>query len=205
VFLGLVIRVVRERQGGVFMPRSRSSDERPASADLALAAWKRGQRPGSADLESSRDLVVWGLKHLRTQQPRSDYERRAVRLLERGGRLSRPEAAVIAGLYLSEERWRSRAFLGPVGARVEAKVEVHAVRIVGRNRFSEVVWHGMHDERARLVSWFATGGRRLQQGGHYRLRGRVRRHGEWRGRPVTVLSRCTAEPVQPERSKRSCS
>jgi hypothetical protein len=165
-FLALVIRVVRDRQGGIFVPRSRCSKERPASAALALAAWKAGQRPGTADRESSRDLVAWGLKHLRARRRRSDYERRVARLLERGGRLSRPEAAVVAGLYLAEERWRSRAFLGSVGARAEAKVEVHAVRGVGRNRFGEVVWHGMSDERDRLVSWFASGGRRLRRGGH---------------------------------------
>jgi hypothetical protein len=93
------------------------------------------------------------------------------------------------------ERWREEAYLGPVGARVKVQVEVQAVRAVGVNRFGQVIWHGMSDQRGRWISWFASGGRRLDMGRRYELRGRVRRHGEWRGRPVTVLSRCTALPI----------
>jgi hypothetical protein len=93
------------------------------------------------------------------------------------------------------ERWREEAYLGPVGARVKVQVEAQAVRAVGANRFGQVIWHGMSDQRGRWISWFASGGRRLDMGRRYELRGRVRRHGEWRGRPVTVLSRCTAEPI----------
>jgi hypothetical protein len=113
-------------------------------------------------------------------------------------RRSARNSAPSAGLDLIDEGWREAVFLGPVGAWVEAQVEVQAVRAVGRNRFGDVVWHGMRDERDRWVSWFASGGRRLRRGGRYRLRGRVRRHSEWRGRPVTVLARCTAEPIQPK-------
>jgi hypothetical protein len=69
------------------------------------------------------------------------------------------------------------------------------MRAVGRNRFGDVVWHGMRDEQDRWVSWFASGGRRLRLGTRYRLRGTVRRYGEWRGRPVTVLTRCRVESI----------
>jgi hypothetical protein len=193
-FLALLIAVVRDNQAGTFVPRSRSSKQRPASADLALKAWSAGRGFGTPDRDAARDLISWGLAHLRSRR-RNDYEERVVRLLERGGRLTHTEAAVIAGLYVLEERWRERGFLGPVGARVEVEVEVQRVRAAGCNRFGEVVWHVMRDGRGRLASWFASGGRRLKRGGRYRLRARVRRHGEWRGRPVTVLSRCSAEPI----------
>jgi hypothetical protein len=104
-----------------------------------------------------------------------------------------------SGLHPMEDQWKEGAFLGPVGARVEAKVEVKALRAVGHNRFGDVVWHGMRDERDRWVSWFASGGRRLRRGRRYRLRGTVRRYGEWRGRPVTVLTRCRAESISADR------
>lgn len=194
-FLALVVRVVRERQDGAFVSQSCSTEKVPASADLALDAWQGGERPEAGDRESARTLIASGLKHLGRRRRPSEYERRLLRLLKRGGRLSRREAAVVGGLYPAEERWRGSAFLGPVGMRIEAQVEVQVVRAAGQNRFGEVTWHGMRDDWNRFISWFASGGRRLEPGARYRLRGRVRRHGEWRGRPVTVLERCTAEPI----------
>jgi hypothetical protein len=59
-FLALVVRVVDERQGGTFVSRSRSSQRRPASADLALGAWADGKRLREGDLERARDLIAWG-------------------------------------------------------------------------------------------------------------------------------------------------
>jgi hypothetical protein len=197
-FLALVIGVVRERQRGEFVTRSADRDGQ-ASADLALAAWRNGERPERALLQEASSLLAWGRRHLGGRRWPSAYECRLLELLERGGRLGRSEPAIVAGVYLVRERWRRRVFLGAVGATVEAEVKVHAVRGAGRNRFGEVNWHGMRDRSGRLVSWFASGGRRLEEGERYRLRGRVRRHGEWRGRPVTVLSRCVAAPIRPNR------
>jgi hypothetical protein len=135
-----------------------------------------------------RDYTGHDLTRVVRQTELMGKGRAAVR---RGARSSGPSPE----LHPMEDEWKKGAFLGPVGARVEAKVEVKALRAVGRNRFGDVVWHGMRDERERWVSWFASGGRRLRRGTRYRLRGTVRRHGEWRGRPVTVLTRCRAESI----------
>jgi hypothetical protein len=105
------------------------------------------------------------------------------------------QAELLESARVVFEQWREDVYLGPVGARVKVQVEVQAVRAVGANRFGQVIWHGMSDRRGRWISWFASRGRRLDRGRRYELRGRVRRHGEWRGRPVTVLCRCTAEPI----------
>lgn len=69
-------------------------------------------------------------------------------------------------------------------------MRVEEVRRTERDsRYGTVWWHRMRDQRGRRLAWFAVG-RRLEVGGAYRLRGRVRRHDEFRGQAVTVLERC---------------
>jgi hypothetical protein len=143
-----VIAAVRERQSRDFVPRSKSS-EGPASADLATEAWEAGERPGAGDVDRARDLIGWGRRYLRGRGRLRACERELFELLERGGRLARSEPAIVAAPCAVRARWEERSYLGEVGERVEAELGVRSVRSAGRNRFGEVVWHGMCDDRLR--------------------------------------------------------
>jgi hypothetical protein len=80
-----------------------------------LEVWSAGRSPGEADREAACDLIAWGLSHLDKSRRPTGYERRLVRLLRRGGRLSRREAATVAGLLRVERQWRDHAFLARSG------------------------------------------------------------------------------------------
>ncbi|HEY8425534.1 MAG TPA: hypothetical protein VIK73_05920, partial [Limnochordales bacterium] len=87
--------------------------------------------------------------------------------------------------------------IGRVGERIEAVVEVvRTLHLDGD--WGGSVLHVMRDDDGNELVWFASR-TELQVGRRYRIRGTVKRHEEYRGRKRTVLTRCRAEEVEPER------
>lgn len=188
-----------ERRDG-FVPRSKATDERRSTADLAAANLEATQAGEEAiaiddvDHERAQAVCVWAREELGGEDELSDYEEHLIDALARR-RVLPWERGIVASGLLAYERANGRrgeGHVGEPGATVELDLRVEQVMAGRTTRYGPTFVHTLRDAQGHRFTWFATR-TQLIVGERYRVKGKVKRHGDFAGEDVTVLSGCRAE------------
>jgi hypothetical protein len=162
-------------------------------------------RPIAGDIELGGAALAWA----RALPPTSDYERNLVLVAQQTG-VQPAHAGILASAvpaYMRElgreiERRREAEgrtltpsqHIGQVGERLELELTVQRVHTTDSD-YGAVHIISMRDEANNLVVWM-TGSRTATPGDRLRVRGTVKKHNEYRGEAQTLLTRCSAAPVE---------
>lgn len=190
----LLAHAIADADARGFVGRREATDQREATYAVALKRCAADQALDSADYAAAAQLESWVLHELAERDELSGYEKRLVAAFQLAERVDVGRAALVVSAIVARRRdgAQAPAYLGEVGETVTVEVEVLRVTKTKRgSRFGDVYWHRMRDQAQREVAWYAVG-TTLSEGASYTLRGRVRRHDTFRGRPRTVLERCWA-------------
>jgi len=80
--------------------------------------------------------------------------------------------------------------IGTVGDRLDFDAEVIFVRYT-EGYYGTTTIIKFRDDVGNIFTWFASGGRDVERGARFTVRGTVKKHDEYRGEQQTVLTRCT--------------
>lgn len=213
-FLTITAAVVRLR-GWVSRTKARD-EERMATADIVLdrlipprpASREWQQWADEVDAEAAKPehaataerAVEWGLGLEPAAYETEDYLYN-VNLICRAGTVGRKTAGLAASIAAALARAEKTAqdaadaaarpagqHVGQVGKRQEFTVRCNRVTSIETPYGAKGI-HGLTDEAGNDLVWFATSGTWLEVGETYRVKATVKEHGEFRGRPQTVLMR----------------
>jgi hypothetical protein len=236
-FLGWVCGVIRADGWRSRGAARDAGDDKMSTSDMALrlmgdppgggearSDWQAARdrcAPTPADLERAAAALAWA----REIEPTSDYERnlslvarQAIMKLAHAGILASAASAHARVLGREVERRmrqeRSAAqpseHVGEVGQRVDLELTVERV-IESESQYGALRIMSMRDASNNLFVW-KTGSRGssdVKAGQCLKIRGKVKRHGEFRGEKQTELTRCEifeewpAKPAKPARKSRA--
>ena len=207
-YLKTVLAVIREHG---WTSRSRAEAEGfPSTAEIARTLFL-GPRPDLSrvlarltEKEPQADqLIDRALEWIRGLEPQNDYLHN-LKVACSQDLMNPRNYSLVASLIpaykkatVSEGQQQRRPeskHVGKVGEKVEVLVKVLRTMPLD-GAWGITTLHIMEDREGNELVWFAST-TELEEGRWYRLRGRVKKHDEYRGRKRTVLTGCRAEELE---------
>jgi hypothetical protein len=187
-----------------------------ATADDAFAAMTKkaqvmlpGQeadKPTDEDYAKAQRVFAWVREVLAHKENLNDYEWNL--LVAVNEFVEWRELGIVASAVVAYDKAQARArqvpanggspnngsHFGTVGDRVELTLTVMMVRELAARQYaygdSAVQYlHKFQDEAGHVFTWF-TKARQLEEGRAYQVRATIKKHGDFKGAPETVLTRC---------------
>ena len=162
--------------------------------------------PDAADVTYAQDAVRWARDMISAKPAaqRTPFESSVLAMTD--GRVTHqqlPTVAAVLGMYEREQDRRAKAAASPsrhVGTLKEMHDTVVTVtRKTYRDRdFGQQTYYMLRDQDGNEIRWYSSARAEMEEGGTYRLRGRISKHTEWQGVPQTVMKNCRFEPIDSE-------
>lgn len=208
-FLAFAACAIRN-EGWLSRTKAREQGSYRATADLAWA-WMhpvpgskdKNPLPEEQDFKLATDALAWTDEHLTNEESDklSDYEHN-LRVAVVGGIVTSRLAGITASLITYYERAIGKEILskkaiaaghvGTVGKRETFLLTLAQVFSV-ESQYGVTHIHKFVTAEGAVVVW-KTGSSKLEAG-EYKVKGTVKFHGDYKGTPQTILSRCVAEKV----------
>lgn len=202
IFLQLVAAAIR-KYGWVSRSMSREYDDKIATATEALdelfaPQHKQTLHPTKEDKELAKNALDWCRNVLAQKDDLSNYEYNLVAVCEQDD-IAPKNAGIAASLivaykrHMEEEIKRKQQseqseWQGVIGEKIERTVTVIKRSEYG-SKYGVVGIHNMQDDEGNRYTWFASSSNWLEQGKKYRILGTVKKHDDFKGLKVTVLTR----------------
>ncbi len=155
------------------------------------------------DKQTAESAIEWA-KDITNEAIEGSNYLANVNLVARVGTVSRKTAGISASIIVGymkevekEIKRQQRAmrpeskWIGEVGKRI-AVMEVTCEKVIMKeNQYGVTGIHKMVDSEGNDLTWFASGGRVIEEGETVKVAASVKAHDEWQGRKQTILSRVT--------------
>jgi hypothetical protein len=174
------------------------------SAQSAMFSALRGEPdllPAAEDHRLAAEALAFVRDTIAAKAPRdrSFFESRMAYIAtkERVAYSDLPMLAAAVSVYERERARREVAatrppskHVGVAGEKYETKVKVIGKRERQTDSGFDQIIYTMEDPDGNVLTWFSSASAEMDEGKSYQLRGKVKRHGEFRGVEQTVLTGC---------------
>jgi len=137
------------------------------------------------------------LSYVKSLSPKNEFEANLVTLVTRGYVTFKTANIAAAAVIMYKkhmdslkEKAKPSDWIGNPGEKIEVRLTVKSVNYI-ENRYSRgsIQICNMRDENGNIFSWFNSGRTSLVEGVTYTGKATVKRHNEYKGHKVTVLTR----------------